>query len=160
MRRLCCEDGSEFLFLANSDTEMEEWVNKIQFHAQLPRSLQLMSYDESQKQELPKSTEPPKSPAADRESTSSSRESTPEVLRRKSNNSTGYRNSVKATGAAGDNCKPPPVTAMRGAPPPIPARMPSTEITSIKHNNNGKDRKCTAKSASAVKVVFLSDEIV
>lgn len=47
--RLCCEDGSEFLFLANSDTEMEEWVNKIQFHAQLPPSLQLLSYDESQK---------------------------------------------------------------------------------------------------------------
>ena len=47
--RLCCEDGSEFLFLAASDTEMEEWINKIQFHAQLPPSLQLMSYDESQK---------------------------------------------------------------------------------------------------------------
>lgn len=47
--RLCCEDGSEFLFLANNDTEMEEWINKIQFHAQLPPSMQLLSYDESHK---------------------------------------------------------------------------------------------------------------
>lgn len=47
--RLCCEDGSEFLFLANSEKEMEDWVNKIQFHAQLPPSLQLLSYDDSQK---------------------------------------------------------------------------------------------------------------
>jgi len=28
---------------------MEEWVNKITFHAQLPPSLQLLSYDDSQK---------------------------------------------------------------------------------------------------------------
>lgn len=47
--RLCCEDGSEFLFLANNEKEMEDWVNKIQFHAQLPPSLQLLSYDDTQK---------------------------------------------------------------------------------------------------------------
>lgn len=47
--RLYCTDGSEFLFLAPSETLMEDWVNKISFHAQLPPSLQLLSYDDSQK---------------------------------------------------------------------------------------------------------------
>lgn len=91
-------------------------------------------------QELPKSTEPPKSPTGDRGSTSSSRESTPEVQRRKSNNSVGYRNHVHTTGATGEY-KSPPVAAVRGAPPPIPARMPSTEITTIKLNNGERNSK-------------------
>jgi spectrin beta len=47
--RLCCTDGSEFLFLAATEREMEDWVNKISFHAKLPPSLQLLSYDESHK---------------------------------------------------------------------------------------------------------------
>lgn len=47
--RLHCTDGSEFLFLASNEQEMEDWVNKISFHAQLPPSLQLLSYDDSQK---------------------------------------------------------------------------------------------------------------
>jgi spectrin beta len=47
--RLCCTDGSEFLFLAATEREMEDWVNKISFHAKLPPSLQLLSYDDSHK---------------------------------------------------------------------------------------------------------------
>lgn len=47
--RLKCTDGSEFLFLAPNQQEMEDWVNKISFHAKLPPSLQLLSYDDSQK---------------------------------------------------------------------------------------------------------------
>jgi spectrin beta len=47
--RLCCTDGSEFLFLAATEREMEDWVNKISFHATLPPSLQLLSYDDSHK---------------------------------------------------------------------------------------------------------------
>ncbi|XP_071454610.1 spectrin beta chain, non-erythrocytic 5 isoform X3 [Hetaerina americana] len=47
--RLCTTDGSEYLFLATSENEMEDWVNKISFHAQLPPNLQLLSYDDSQK---------------------------------------------------------------------------------------------------------------
>lgn len=47
--RLKCTDGSEFLFLAPHRQEMEDWVNKISFHAKLPPSLQLLSYDDSQK---------------------------------------------------------------------------------------------------------------
>lgn len=47
--RLSLPDGSEFLFLASSTDEMNDWVNKISFHANLPPNLQLMSYDESMK---------------------------------------------------------------------------------------------------------------
>lgn len=50
--RLTLPDRSEFLFLAGSTEEMNEWVNKISFHAQLPPNLQLMSYDESMKVSL------------------------------------------------------------------------------------------------------------
>lgn len=47
--RLNLPDGSEFLFLASSLEEMNDWVNKIAFHANLPPNLQLMSFDESMK---------------------------------------------------------------------------------------------------------------
>jgi spectrin beta len=47
--RLCCTDGSEFLFLAATEREMEDWVNKISFRAKLPPSLQLLRYDDMQK---------------------------------------------------------------------------------------------------------------
>jgi spectrin beta len=50
--RLRLHDGSEFLFEAPSYDEMNDWVNKICFHANLPPNLQLMSYDESMKQNL------------------------------------------------------------------------------------------------------------
>ncbi|XP_066903176.1 spectrin beta chain, erythrocytic isoform X2 [Halyomorpha halys] len=102
--RLCTTDGSEFLFLAPNGEEMEDWVNKITFHAQLPPSLQLMSYDENRKG----------SPSGDRlapvgpeESSDSSRGSTPEVSRRGK----------------------PPIPP-RGAPPPIPIRS-STETSGV-----------------------------
>jgi len=47
--RLCCTDGSEFLFLAATEHEMEDWVNKISFHAKLLPSLQLLRYEDIQK---------------------------------------------------------------------------------------------------------------
>ncbi|CAH1719477.1 unnamed protein product [Chironomus riparius] len=47
--RLNLPDGSEFLFLATSTDDMNDWVNKIAFHANLPPNLQLMSFDESMK---------------------------------------------------------------------------------------------------------------
>lgn len=47
--RLHLPDGSEFLFLTSSNTELQDWVNKILFHASLPPNLQLLSYDESMK---------------------------------------------------------------------------------------------------------------
>ncbi len=47
--RLCLPDGSEFLFMASSAGDMNDWINKFTFHANLPPNLQLMSYDESMK---------------------------------------------------------------------------------------------------------------
>lgn len=47
--RLKLPDGSEFLFLAQSFEQMNEWIKKLSFHASLPPNLQLLSYDESMK---------------------------------------------------------------------------------------------------------------
>ncbi|XP_050460702.1 spectrin beta chain, non-erythrocytic 5 isoform X2 [Cataglyphis hispanica] len=83
--RLKCTDGSEFLFLAPSQQEMEDWVNKISFHAKLPPSLQLLSYDESQKQEgLERLQNSGLDHMDDNVSTGSSRVSTPEMERKNS----------------------------------------------------------------------------
>lgn len=39
------KDGAEYLLLAASEESLEEWVSKLTFHAKLPPSLQLLSYD-------------------------------------------------------------------------------------------------------------------
>ncbi|XP_065202026.1 spectrin beta chain, non-erythrocytic 1 isoform X3 [Planococcus citri] len=131
--RLCCEDGSEFLFLANSEKEMEDWVNKIQFHAQLPPSLQLLSYDDTQK-ELQSNAE--SSPAVAHDTSSSSRESTPEVQRRKSGPNVS-RNSINSNDTYHNKTA---ITAPRSAPPPVPARTSSAECLPVtlrnKQNND------------------------
>ncbi|XP_012141419.2 spectrin beta chain, non-erythrocytic 5 kst isoform X2 [Megachile rotundata] len=82
--RLKCTDGSEFLFLAPSQQEMEDWVNKISFHAKLPPSLQLLSYDESQKEGLQRLQNVSIDHADDNVSTGSSHASTPELERKNS----------------------------------------------------------------------------
>ena len=82
--RLKCTDGSEFLFLAPSQQEMEDWVNKISFHAKLPPSLQLLSYDESQKEGLERLQNVTIDHVDDTISTGSSRASTPELERKNS----------------------------------------------------------------------------
>ncbi|XP_015599750.1 spectrin beta chain, non-erythrocytic 1 isoform X3 [Cephus cinctus] len=82
--RLKCTDGSEFLFLAPNRQEMEDWVNKISFHAKLPPSLQLLSYDESQKEGLERLQNVTPDNADDNISTGSSHASTPELERKNS----------------------------------------------------------------------------
>ncbi|XP_043493138.1 spectrin beta chain, non-erythrocytic 5 isoform X1 [Polistes fuscatus] len=82
--RLKCTDGSEFLFLAPNQQEMEDWVNKISFHAKLPPSLQLLSYDDSQKEGLERLHNAPSDHQDDNISTGSSRNSTPEMERKNS----------------------------------------------------------------------------
>ncbi|XP_015429631.1 PREDICTED: spectrin beta chain, non-erythrocytic 5 isoform X2 [Dufourea novaeangliae] len=82
--RLKCTDGSEFLFLAPSQQEMEDWVNKISFHAKLPPSLQLLSYDESQKEGLERLQNVSVEHVDDNLSTGSSHASTPELERKNS----------------------------------------------------------------------------
>ncbi|XP_076761659.1 spectrin beta chain, non-erythrocytic 5 kst isoform X2 [Xylocopa sonorina] len=82
--RLKCTDGSEFLFLAPSQQEMEDWVNKISFHAKLPPSLQLLSYDDSQKESLARLQSDAMDQGDDNVSTGSSHASTPEMERKNS----------------------------------------------------------------------------
>ena len=43
--RVITSDNAEYLFLADSGETLGEWVTKLGFHAQLPPSMQLMSYD-------------------------------------------------------------------------------------------------------------------
>uniref|UniRef100_A0A336KQL4 CSON014177 protein n=1 Tax=Culicoides sonorensis TaxID=179676 RepID=A0A336KQL4_CULSO len=84
--RLSLPDGSEFLFLANSMDEMNDWINKISFHANLPPNLQLMSYDESLKQQHSSVTDL-KNTSADFENSSiSSRASSPDSQNRRDSN--------------------------------------------------------------------------
>ncbi|XP_058446279.1 spectrin beta chain, non-erythrocytic 5 isoform X3 [Malaya genurostris] len=109
--RLVLLDGSEFLFLTGSRDSMNEWVNKIAFHAALPPNLQLMSYDESMKQSS-SGTEAAKvlglqlnhqSPVLDRSdanSSISSRTSSPDSQRRDSRASL---NSAKSGGSGSNN---------------------------------------------------------
>lgn len=98
--RLSLPDGSEFLFLASSNEELCDWVNKISFHASLPPNLQLMSYDESMKQHIPSQTSPnltssPKILNASQYgsehdgSSISSRTSSPDPNQRRDSNSSG-----------------------------------------------------------------------
>ncbi|XP_065083239.1 spectrin beta chain, non-erythrocytic 1 isoform X3 [Ochlerotatus camptorhynchus] len=107
--RLVLLDGSEFLFLTGSKDSMNEWVNKIAFHASLPPNLQLMSYDESMKHTLGADGKTvgglqinPQSPILDRSdanSSISSRTSSPDSQRR---DSRGSLNSAKS-GGSGSN---------------------------------------------------------
>uniref|UniRef100_A0A1Y9H0U3 Spectrin beta chain n=2 Tax=Anopheles dirus TaxID=7168 RepID=A0A1Y9H0U3_9DIPT len=92
--RLVLLDGSEFLFMTNSKESLSEWVNKLAFHAALPPNLQLMSYDESVKQNNSapdmKSISSAQSPTPDRSdaaSSISSRTSSPDSQRRDSRTS-------------------------------------------------------------------------
>uniref|UniRef100_A0A182W3B1 Spectrin beta chain n=1 Tax=Anopheles minimus TaxID=112268 RepID=A0A182W3B1_9DIPT len=92
--RLVLLDGSEFLFMTNSKESLNEWVNKIAFHAALPPNLQLMSYDESVKQNNSapdmksiSSTQSPTPDRSDAASSISSRTSSPDSQRRDSRTS-------------------------------------------------------------------------
>lgn len=46
-------DNAEYLFVAENDEQLDEWVTKLGFHAQLPPSMQLMSYDNHKVSILP-----------------------------------------------------------------------------------------------------------
>ncbi|XP_066999614.1 spectrin beta chain, non-erythrocytic 5 isoform X3 [Anabrus simplex] len=146
--RLCCTDGSEFLFLAGTEQEMEEWVNKISFHAKLPPSLQLLSYDDTQKS--PSSQDRLPTMGADEgdgdASSLSSHASTPEMHRklehptpqtqllqqyhqqRQQQQLLLQQQQLQQPPHDGDRPPIPP----RGAPPPVPVRSPSTEAITLR----------------------------
>ncbi|XP_036670450.3 spectrin beta chain, non-erythrocytic 5 isoform X3 [Drosophila suzukii] len=80
--RLKLPDGSEFLFEAPSLEILNDWVRKISFHASLPPNMQLLSYDESMKQQS--SSSPDIKVTSSVESPVSSRNSSPDSQRRTS----------------------------------------------------------------------------
>ncbi|XP_044314041.1 spectrin beta chain, non-erythrocytic 5 isoform X3 [Drosophila rhopaloa] len=80
--RLRLPDGSEFLFEAPSLDILNDWVRKISFHASLPPNMQLLSYDESMKQQS--SSSPDIKVTSSVESPVSSRNSSPDSQRRTS----------------------------------------------------------------------------
>ncbi|KMY97349.1 spectrin beta chain, non-erythrocytic 5 isoform X6 [Drosophila simulans] len=80
--RLKLPDGSEFLFEAPSLDILNDWVRKISFHASLPPNMQLLSYDESMKQQS--SSSPDIKITSSVESPVSSRNSSPDSQRRTS----------------------------------------------------------------------------
>lgn len=45
LHRIITRDNAEYLLLAESEESLKEWVTKLGFHAELPPSMQLMSYD-------------------------------------------------------------------------------------------------------------------
>uniref|UniRef100_W4VRA2 Putative karst n=1 Tax=Corethrella appendiculata TaxID=1370023 RepID=W4VRA2_9DIPT len=110
--RLSLPDGSEFLFLTNSKESMNDWINKIAFHAALPPNLQLMSYDESMKQHnsapdvksISQIQSTPQSPNLDNHDASSSissRASSPDSQNRR--DSRGSMNSAKSGSGSSSN---------------------------------------------------------
>lgn len=155
--RLSLPDGSEFLFLANSNEDMCDWVNKISFHANLPPNLQLMSYDESMKQHTlgqmsPNATSSPKTLNASQHgseqdgSSISSRTSSPDPNQRRDSNSSGVtttpqmnfllkQKELREREIQNRNDPPPhsggffdkPPIPPRGVPPPVPQRQSSVE---------------------------------
>ncbi|XP_049846907.1 spectrin beta chain, non-erythrocytic 1 isoform X2 [Schistocerca gregaria] len=124
--RLCLTDGSEYLFLASTEEEMEDWVNKISFHANLQPQFQLLSYDS---QKSPASQERLSAFGADDAdgdgSSVSSHASTPEFPRRSEPVPTQTQILQQMQQSR------PPVPP-RGAPPPVPARSPSTEAVTLR----------------------------
>ncbi|RZF45894.1 hypothetical protein LSTR_LSTR016840 [Laodelphax striatellus] len=108
---------------------MEDWINKISFHAQLPPSLQLLSYDDNHKNSPGGNDRLPPLSGGDI-SSSSSRGSTPELSRRRSLNAGGGANHPHSATAASYRHDKPPVPP-RGAPPPVPVRTPSNETIPV-----------------------------
>ncbi|XP_045137790.1 spectrin beta chain, non-erythrocytic 1-like isoform X9 [Portunus trituberculatus] len=76
--RIITRDNAEYLLLAESEENLEEWVTKLKFHAELPPSMQLMSYDNHKEGEV--GSEMVAVPS--RDSDNSSGHSTPEVRHR------------------------------------------------------------------------------
>ncbi|KAK0410555.1 hypothetical protein QR680_005192 [Steinernema hermaphroditum] len=58
--RLLPPDGAEYLFECSTETEMVEWINKIQFHANLSPANQLQSFRSPPEDGAPTHTPPPK----------------------------------------------------------------------------------------------------
>ncbi|XP_065360785.1 spectrin beta chain, non-erythrocytic 5 isoform X2 [Calliphora vicina] len=151
--RLKLPDGSEFLFEAPSLEIMNDWVRKISFHASLPPNLQLLSYDESMKQQSNSFPDIKVASGQSVESPVSSRTSSPDSQRRAASRTNSMTSSISVsstatpqmnflqkqmqqqqqppspsspTGSVGFEHKPP--IPPRGAPPPVPNRQSTDNL--------------------------------
>ncbi|XP_053955094.1 spectrin beta chain, non-erythrocytic 5 isoform X2 [Anastrepha ludens] len=165
--RLKLPDGSEFLFEAPSLEIMNDWVRKISFHASLPPNLQLLSYDESMKQQS-NSFPDIKIASSQIESPVSSRTSSPDSQRRAISRNDSINSGMSASSATpqmnflqkqmqqqqlqqqqqrtspssptasyGFEQKPP--IPPRGAPPPVPHRQSTENLVVLRNRNNSSN---------------------
>ncbi|XP_055911888.1 spectrin beta chain, non-erythrocytic 5 isoform X2 [Eupeodes corollae] len=161
--RLKLPDGSEFLFEAPKLESMNDWIRKISFHAGLPPNLQLLSYDESVRQQS--NSFPDIKIASQIDSPMSSRASSPDSQRRSRNDSINSSLSgsssttpqmnflqkqqqqysqqasipvhqpASPTGSYGFNEQKPPIPP-RGAPPPVPHRQSTDNLVVMRNRNS------------------------
>ncbi|XP_030753943.1 spectrin beta chain, non-erythrocytic 2 isoform X2 [Sitophilus oryzae] len=109
--RLNTTDGAEFLFSCNSEVEMMDWVNKINFRARLPPSQQLLHF-EIQKEH-------------DEISSQSSRTSSPDV----GDGVTLRHETVSSNGSVSSQSS----RHTLESPPPLPVSEPPTSYASKRY---------------------------
>ncbi|XP_044739331.1 spectrin beta chain, non-erythrocytic 1 isoform X2 [Chrysoperla carnea] len=162
--RLTCTDNSEFLFIAANEKEMHEWINKITFHAKLPPSQQLLSYDEGIK--TPESMRSRSRASTDNTSTASSQTSSPDSQRRLSVGSSSTITEASTVSSVGPQTQflqqhqhhirqhhvpmsptdKPPIPP-RGAPPPVPVRGSET-LPVVMRRTNSQDNTDSGRPVS------------
>lgn len=150
--RVALKDNSEYLFLAPNEIEMNDWINKISFHAKLPPSLQLTSYSETLNKMNDGSGSPDAKDHGTDVSSLSSRTSTPDTQRKAADrhSSTPQKDFLLKQKEmrereerenlvqphTGQMEKPP--IPPRGAPPATPQRQSSLSGDQMRHRNSGK----------------------
>ncbi|KRK01061.1 spectrin beta chain, non-erythrocytic 5 isoform X5 [Drosophila yakuba] len=157
--RLKLPDGSEFLFEAPSLDILNDWVRKISFHASLPPNMQLLSYDESMKQQS--SSSPDIKVTSSVESPVSSRNSSPDSQRRASGSQVldgtatpqmaflqrqmqqqQQQQSQPSSPTAGFDQKPP--IPPRGAPPVASHRQSQENLVVMRNRQSSNDLQQSA----------------
>ncbi|XP_022241663.1 spectrin beta chain, non-erythrocytic 1-like [Limulus polyphemus] len=155
--RLQLSDGSEYLFMAHMENEMHDWLEKLSFHASLPPSMQLMSYETYKNSNLSSAVDqknledgsPLLSQKSDNSSYTqqypSSPESTPEQHQRV------IRNTVSQPELQNKQLTVPPpygdaVQKREKVKPPVPPRTTTSRPVSEPPQLYGPDEKISVKS--------------
>ncbi|XP_076359799.1 spectrin beta chain, non-erythrocytic 5 kst [Tachypleus tridentatus] len=155
--RLQLSDGSEYLFMAHMENEMHDWLEKLSFHASLPPSMQLMSYETYKSSNLSSAVDkknledgsPLLSQKSDNSSYTqqypSSPESTPEQHQRVIRNATSQPELQNK-----QQTVPPPysdaVQKREKVKPPVPPRTTTSRPVSEPPQLYGPDEKISVKS--------------
>ncbi|RWS30125.1 spectrin beta chain: non-erythrocytic 1-like protein, partial [Leptotrombidium deliense] len=122
--RLQLFDGSEYLFAVGNEQNLNEWMNKVSFHASLPPSMQLLSYDTHKRTSTNRSSSNPESPAEDVSNTSTPVQ---EIIGKCETSSQGSSSpEFQRNTLSGDiELKTPPSPSKRPPPPPPPGEVHS-----------------------------------